>query len=90
MPVMTQKQMRAKQYNAKFINTVGNIARARKNPFTVDDVVAKLGNPPQGRKALGALMAAAVRRHNLRPVEEVQSQADSRRGSYVVAWKHGK
>lgn len=88
--VMTKSKLRASEYNTKFINTVGNIARARKNPFTVDDVVAKLGNPPQGRKALGALMAAAVRRHNLHPVEEVQSQADSRRGSYVVAWKQGR
>lgn len=89
MPVSKSK-LRAAEYNHKFIQTVGLMARSRKQAFTVDDVVAKLGNPPQGRKALGALMAAAVRRHNLFPVEEIQSQTDSRRGSYVVAWKQGK
>ena len=87
---IVKSKLRAAEYNNKFIQTAGMMARSRKQPFTVDDVVAKLGNPPQGRKALGALMAAAVRRHNLHPVEEIQSQAESRRGSYVVAWKQGR
>ena len=77
----------AQQYNANFRATVAKLAKTRKGPITVDDVVAKVGTPPQGGKALGALMNAAAFDCGLVQVGFERSKQSSRRGALNRAWK---
>lgn len=88
MPSKThsKKVSKAEQYNQNFYKTVGRLASSRNNPFTVDDVVAKIGNPPQGRNALGPLMNAAANRHDLEFVGYRPSETPSRRMALVAEW----
>lgn len=82
-----KKLTRAEQYNMDFAGAASRLSKTRKGAFTVDDVIAKVGTPPQGGKALGALMNAAVGRLNLSPVGYSRSKQPSRRGALNTAWK---
>ena len=74
------------QYKNEFYKTARRIARTRKTPFTVNDIVAKVGTPPQGRQALSGLMTSAVNNLGLSYVGDVPSTIPTRRGAYVSAW----
>lgn len=82
-----RKLTAAEQYNANFRATVAKLAKTRKKPISVDDVIAKVGNPPQGGKALGALMNAAAFDVGLVVVGQERSQQPSRRGALNRTWK---
>lgn len=86
MATTHKKVTKAQQYNENFYKTVSRLASSRSNPFTVDDVVAKIGNPPQGRNALGPLMNAAANRNDLEFVGYRASETPSRRGALVAEW----
>ena len=91
MATATKKRVKkltnTEQYCVDFHATVKKLARTRKNPFTVDDVTAKIGNPPQGGKALGALMNASAARFDLVQVGQQRSASPSRRGALNKTWK---
>ena len=76
----------AQKYNADFRATVAKLAKTRKKPITVDDVISKIGTPPQGGKALGALMNASAFDVGLYPVGLRRSQQSSRRGALNRTW----
>lgn len=82
-----KKLTRAEQYNVDFAKEVARLARVRKGTFTVDDVMTKVGTPPQGGKALGALMHAAAAKLDLVQVGVQKSQRPSRRGALNRTWK---
>lgn len=77
----------AQQYNKDFAKRVEYLAKNRKGAFTVDDVIAKVGSPPQGGKALGPLMNAAAYRLDLIVVGAERSKQPSRRGAMNKSWK---
>lgn len=85
--VVAKKLTPAQEYNAKFRSTVAKLAKTRRKPITVDDVIAKVGTPPQGGKALGALMNAAAFDLGLVSVGLERSQQPSRRGALNRTWK---
>jgi len=77
-------------YNKSFTKAVRELARKRKS-FTTDDVVARVGLPPQSTRAIGALMAHAVSELDLVPVGEVTSTRSPRRHALITVWsKKGK
>jgi hypothetical protein len=82
-----KKLTKTEQYCVDFHATVKKLAKTRKRPFTVDDVTAKIGTPPQGGKALGALMNASATRYNLVQVGTQRSLQPSRRGALNRTWK---
>lgn len=83
---MATSKARITEYNESFHKTVARLAKTRKTPFTIDDVVAKVGNPPQGRKALGALIGADIANLKLQVVALVPSRVKSRRGALNNAY----
>lgn len=83
---MAASKTKVATYNEDFHKTVARLARTRKTPFTIDDVVGKVGNPPQGRKALGALIGADITNLNLKVVALVPSRVKSRRGALNNAY----
>ena len=82
-----KKPTKAEQYNLDFTKVITKVAKTRKGAFTVDDVIAKIGTPPQGGKAIGALMHAAVLRLGLVHVGEQKAKSESRRGALNKVWK---
>lgn len=88
MTVATKKRelTPAQEYNANFAKVVARLARTRKSAFTVDDVVKSIGNPPQGSKALGALMNAAAYNLDLTEAGVKRATRPSRRGALNRAW----
>ena len=76
----------AQEYNKEFGVTVARLVKTRKNPITIDDVVAKIGNPPQGTKALGALMSASAYNLGLASPGYSRSQQPTRRGALNKTW----
>lgn len=87
MATKTKKLSAPQQYNIDFRATVAKLAKTRKGAITVDDVIARIGTPPQGGKALGALMNAAAHDVGLVQVGQERSKQPSRRGAYNKAWK---
>lgn len=85
-PKVAKKLTPAQQYNADFRSTVAKFSKTRKKPITVDDVISKIGTPPQGGKALGALMNAAAFDNGLVQVGVRRSEQPSRRGALNKAW----
>ena len=83
----TNKLTSAQEYNKEFSATVARMVKTRKNPITIDDVVAKIGNPPQGTKALGALMNAAAYSLDLVSPGYSRSQQPTRRGALNKTWE---
>ena len=73
------------EYKKNFYSTIGRL-KARKSGFTVDDVVAKVGNPPQGRIALGGLMNGAAYHFDLAVSGYVPSRTTSRKDALVAIW----
>ena len=84
---MAVSQKKAAEYNKSFYQAVAKL-RKRKSGFTVEDVTNKIGNPPQGRTALGALMVNAASKYELRPLGETTSTVPSRRHSAVTVWNN--
>ena len=82
---VSKKKLKAAEYNKTFYSTVARMRR-RKSGFTVDDIIGKIGNPPQGRTALGALMVNAANKYELAPISEAISTVPSRRHSAVTVW----
>lgn len=78
------KNLSKEAYAEQFASAVKRLSRRRQ--FTVDDVVELVGDPPQGRNALGGLINGLAKTLGLQKVGRVPSRQDSRRGSSVTAW----
>ena len=81
----TKKQSKIDAYRKSFYSTINRL-KTRKAGFTVDDVVAKVGNPPQGRVALGGLMNGAALSNELSVKGYVPSRTTSRKDALVAVW----
>ena len=79
------KQAKVDAYKKDFYKAVNQMKR-RNDGFTVDDIVGKIGNPPQGRRALSGFMTAAAHNYGLSPVDVVPSSVPSRKSSLVTVW----